>query len=399
MSARWLAALLVLAGRTYAQIFGCGDDGVLPASADGRQNPAGQQPGYVEWWFFTAFSKSSDVGAAFTYHPSSKAVDFMLYLNATKPTATIINFAQAFDNATSTVANASITILSHGVGCEVIVHDRRTYEVRGGARSQSGNASLKWNLRYAQAVDAAREHADALGIVELDWLSYMPTASVSGEMVYDDGLGHVVTLPMDHAVGYHDHNSGRWPKLRSQAASAAAAAAPAMQAEEPQLKLNFDYKWGSVGDASAIGAVYGAYLIPDPLLPLKPLMSFDYIFVRAHGKRIKFGTLCRHHKLTVRPTGFVHRPGGHKEATGVHLTADTPDWSLDWQHSVLSSAANPGGAGLGLIVYEQLSTHNLTLTPKTSSAARWLKGPAADATPPFATLRGAYGFTEWSNGR
>ena len=126
MSARWLAALLVLAGRTYAQIFGCGDDGVLPASADGRQNPAGQQPGYVEWWFFTAFSKSSDVGAAFTYHPSSKAVDFMLYLNATKPTATIINFAQAFDNATSTVANASITILSHGVGCEVIVHDRRT---------------------------------------------------------------------------------------------------------------------------------------------------------------------------------------------------------------------------------------------------------------------------------
>ena len=422
-----------------AQIFGCGDDGVLPAVADGRQNPVGNPPGYVEWWFFTAFSKSSDVGAAFTYHPSHKSVDFMLYLNATTPEAKIMNFAQSFDNASSTTDNATISIDGGhgGRSCEIVVQDAKTYEVRGWARAQSGNGSISWSFVYVQAVDGAREHADALGLVELDWLSYMPSASVTGRMVYDDGQGRTLQIPMGEALGYHDHNSGRWPKKKvaarrhlaaadgaaavaggdaavagGDAAAATSTTADLWQPERPELKLAFDYKWGSTGDGKAIGAVYGAYLVPDPLQPLKPFLSVGYIFVRAHGRRVKFGSLCRHHKLTVRPTGFVDRPEGHREATGVHLTAETPEWSLDWRHAVLSSGRNPGGGGLGLLVYEQLSHHNLTLTPKTHAAASFLlrgearagavsgEPPAASparAAPAFATLRGAYGFTEWSN--
>ena len=77
------------------------------------------------------------------------------------------------------------------------------------------------------------------------------------------------------------------------------------------------------------------------------------------------------------------------------------------------------GGGLGLLVYEQLSSHNLTLTPKTTAAASFLhlRGEArageasgelsdepaaaspARPAPAFATLRGAFGFTEWSNPR
>ena len=43
----------------------------------------------------------------------------------------------------------------------------------------------------------------------------------------------------------------------------------------------------------------------------------------------------------------------------------------------------PGGAGLGLVVYEQLSVHNLTLTEKATGRT------AAAASDVF-------GFTEWS---
>lgn len=39
---------------------------------------------------------------------------------------------------------------------------------------------LIWNLVYHQAVDPAREHVDVFGIVQLDWISYMPSATVSG---------------------------------------------------------------------------------------------------------------------------------------------------------------------------------------------------------------------------
>ena len=48
-----------------------------------------------------------------------------------------------------------------------------------------------------------------------------------------------------------------------------------------------------------------------------------------------------------------------------------------------SSAANPGGAGLGLVVYEQLSVHNLTLTEKATGRTA-------------AAASGVFGFTEWS---
>ncbi len=54
-----------------------------------------------------------------------------------------------------------------------------------------------------------------------------------------------------------------------------------------------------------------------------------------------------------------------------------------------SSAVNPGGAGLSLVVWEQLSSHNLTLTAKAPNGS-W-------AAAPFASLRNSFGFTEWSN--
>ena len=74
---------------------------------------------------------------------------------------------------------------------------------------------------------------------------------------------------------------------------------------------------------------------------------------------------------------------GRKEATAVSIAATSPKYELRWTHEMRSSAANPGGAGLGLVVYEQLSVHNLTLTEKATGRTA-------------AAASGVFGFTEWS---
>ena len=128
-----------------------------------------------------------------------------------------------------------------------------------------------------------------------------------------------------------------------------------------------------------IGGVYGAYLLPKPLAH----KSVDYVFARAHGQRVEFGTLCGH-KVEVSPRSFVTHSDGRKEATAMLITAESADWSLTWSHAMRSSAANPGGTGLGLVVYEQLSMHNLTLTQKSTGQT-------------FAEVTAVPGFTEWSD--
>ena len=365
-----LHLLLTLVLSASAQIFNCTDDGVLPFTDDGRQNAATGCPSCVEWWFFTAFSPSANVGAALSYDPANKELVTMLYLNAASPaTATVVNIERAFDGATSITSNASVQLGTDGLNSITVVDSKR-YVIHGSIPA----SNISWKLTFEQAVDAAREKVDLLdGVLKLDWLSYMPNARVSGELTYQS----VAYSFDDDGLGYHDHNSGHWPsKARKPLAS------PVSDL------LSFDYKWGSVGDGKGTGAVYGAYLGPGLLSGL----SVDYIFVRSGSTRVKFGTLCGH-RVTVKPLGFIDRAGGHKEASAVQLTAESDEWKLEWTHRMLSSAVNPGGVGLQLIVYEQLSTHNLTLTKKAARGGV----EAAGEEVAVASLSGAWGFTEWSN--
>ena len=339
---------------TLGQTFTCKDATPWDASYDGRQNPANPASGgYVEWWFFTGFSAAADTGFAMTYDPSQRGVSFMLYEHAASDPsqARVINFARSFPSVTVGAANATQTFDS-ATGVNVI--NQTTYEIRGVIDE------LRWKLTYRQAVPAAREHVDLAGVAKLDWISYMPSAVLSGWLEING-----TKYDFSDGVGYHDHNSGKWPKHVVEGASGA--------------PISFDYKWGSLnGGDSGIGGVYGAYLLPKPLAE----KSVDYVFVRAHGKRVEFGTLCGH-KVKVTPRSFVTHSDGRKEATAMLITAESADWSLTWSHAMLSSAANPGGKGLGLVVYEQLSMHNLTLTQK-STGQKF----AETAAP---------GFTEWSD--
>ena len=346
--------MLLLAGAALGQIFSCDDSTTWSSSFDGRQNPAGAGAGYVEWWFFTAYSASADTGYAMTYDPARKSIDFMLYEHAADPAlARVVNLGKSYAAPSVGPANATQTF---DAATGVTVLDESTYAIRG-AMPEHG---LEWSLKYTQAAAAAREHVDLLGVIALDWISYMPSAVVSGYVAVN---GTRYDFDAD-GVGYHDHNSGKWPKL----------------GDDANGLISFDYKWGSInGGAGGVGGVYGAYLLPGPLKSV----SVDYVFVRAPGgERVEFGTLCGHH-VTFTPLRFVTHADGRKEATAVSIAATSPKYELRWTHEMRSSAANPGGAGLGLVVYEQLSVHNLTLTEKATGRTA-------------AAASGVFGFTEWS---
>ena len=378
------AALVLLAGVARAQTFSCTADNTTRwrASDDARQNAANATGHSVEWWFFTAFSPAADLGLAMTYHPTrgpQAGIHVMVYEHAATPASSrVTSHHRLFDVSTVSSSNASQSYgTDHTTSLEVV--DERTYVLRGAIPA----SDLNWTLTYRQQVDAARENVDVLGVVALDWIAYMPSATVVGVLSYQ---GKEYTI--SDGVGYHDHNSGKWPKSNHGAhVSPDSSNVDVAAVNGKGSKLAFDYKWGSIyGGTSGIGGVYGGYLLPGPLAKY----SVDYVFVRAHGRRIEFATLCGH-KVSIEPLALANRPGGYREATSVRLTAENADWRVEWVHAVRSSAVNEGGTGLGLVVYEQLSMHNLTLTAKRRVGDAY----TIDAT--FAELRDAPGFTEWSN--
>ena len=168
-----------------------------------------------------------------TYDPARKSIDFMLYEYAADPAlARVVNLGKSFDAVSVGPANATQTF---DAATGVTVLDESTYAIRG-AMPEHG---LEWSLKYTQAAAAAREHVDLLGVIALDWISYMPSAVVSG---YVSVNGTRYDFDAD-GVGYHDHNSGKWPKL----------------GDDANGLISFDYKC-TPRNSGAIRAHFGAIL-------------------------------------------------------------------------------------------------------------------------------------------
>jgi len=322
-------------------------------------------------------------------------VSMMLYLNAASPSqANILTFNKKFDASTIRVSQHNAT-QSYGDGSTAILVQNETVYATSGSFPEH---QLSWNLIYRQDVDPAREHVDVLDLIKLDWISYMPSAVVEGTLKYND-----TTFDFSRdGVGYHDHNSGKWPSKKEQ--DTAVSSSPSTKFESstslpPWSASNssrfplhfplpsFDYKWGSVyGGGNGVGGVYGAYLLPPPFSQL----SVDYVFFRSGNLRLEFATLCGH-SVKIEPLTFANRTGGRREAMSLRIVAESSEWRLDWMHQVVSSAVNGGGTGLGLVVWEQLSMHNVTLTSRQGGKAN-----QAGDSDLQSELRMAPGFTEWS---
>jgi len=309
---------------------------------------------YQEWWFFTVYDVESNIAMVFSYGDrdpqklfdhQEASVAYMLWTEAftnvsAGPFSVVDKYP--FKDFIGSKQNATLSVTSSN---QLIVLDNTTYHAFGS--SQDGQ--LSWDFTYTQMAYPMRELFQIPVLMELDWISYMPSASVNGSIRYGNQI-----FTLNNAVGYHDHNYGSWPDLA------------------------FPWKWAQYNNQSQDFAfVMGSYEIPDTS------DFIGYIFFRFEGQRYKLGTLCAE-SFVFTPLEFQQQSGYNYSVHNKLQTFDR-DWKIDVDYTAHSSSLNPGGKGLDLIVFEQLSFYQVELSQK--QKGEWVS---------VASMSG-YGFSEWSD--
>jgi len=198
-------------------------------------------------------------------------------------------------------------------------------------------------------VYACDETIDVPEMLQLDWISFMPSAHAIGTV---DITGRTYAID---TVAYHDHNYGSWPTSL------------------------FNWIWSQFSSPQHdFALVMGGYHIP------LTDTYFGYVFIRYQGVRIKIGTLCLDH-FELHPLEW-QTVNGLKYSIHNKVLTYNEEYLLQMEYKAKLSNENPGGRGLDLSVFEQLSNYNVELYQKNSTGG-WtlLVNPTG------------WGFSEWSN--
>lgn len=169
---------------------------------------------YTEWWYFNVYDSSNNVQAIFSYlvnNPDNQPGGLFIlgisemavvaYTSSGIVSEADLNFAFAFsaadDKANVQIGDDAVTVI-----------DPDRYRIKGASR----DGRVVWDLTYQRTASswyAAKDFNVAPESWELmNWLLYMPAASVSGTLTVD-GTAYRVNAP-----GYHDHNWGEWDLTR-----------------------------------------------------------------------------------------------------------------------------------------------------------------------------------------
>eukprot|EP01116_Phalansterium_solitarium_P022422 TRINITY_DN7401_c0_g1_i1.p1 TRINITY_DN7401_c0_g1~~TRINITY_DN7401_c0_g1_i1.p1 ORF type:complete len:380 (-),score=162.35 TRINITY_DN7401_c0_g1_i1:469-1608(-) len=320
----------------------CSDSIKYNASADGyRWNPGYNvlKVEYSEWWFFTLIDPVNNLAMAYGYavhDPDNvfgkgmSGLSSMVYekvYGVPELNITTLNDDQSFklDSFHATPDNATLSV---GGGNTITVIDAQTYQVVGG----SANGAT-WNLTYVQLADAMQVLVQAPGVLELDWISYMPGAVVNGLVTFNGR-----TYQVKDAVGYHDHNFGFWPQPL------------------------FNWIWANYnGRSNTTGATFamvmGAYKIPET-----NDTYIGYVLVRYGGQHIEFGTMCGD-SFELVPQEFVPWPGRDGKTISVHniMATHNHKYRLVVEYKTRVWSLNPAGLDMGLLVSEQISAYHVQL--------------------------------------
>jgi len=313
---------------------------------------------YKEWWFFTLVDEVADIAWCMGYAVQDPQQELdnqhaglagMLWpkFKANPSELHILNdeYALSAFNASRTEANVLI-----GNQNSITVIDEKTYLLEG----YSSNSSMQWSLKYEQLTPGCRETMQVHDVVTLDWISYMPSAHVSGYIMFQ---GKNTTI---NAKGYHDHNWGVWPESI------------------------FNWVWAQYGNASLeLSVTLGGYNIPETP------EYVGYVFVRLANKdgtmsQFKVGTLCDDTFKFI-PLQF-EESDGHKYSVKNHVEAVGSEITVIMDYDMVVSGVNPGGKGLELLVFEQLSNFHVQILQKNANGQWELTHDAQ-----------GLGFNEWSD--
>ncbi|CAF1300500.1 unnamed protein product [Rotaria sordida] len=303
----------------------CPDDETLDLESDGYQYIHGEYPListlYREWWFFALYDPLVDIGFCIGYGVSDPSKAFglessdiavMLWTSVANNTGQDpINILDSygFEQFLGYKENATVSI---GNGNIIKVLDQETYQVVGRSR----NGQLRWQLIFQQKSYACRQKEEIPQLLELDWISYMPSARVSGSIQYNNQSFSIDT------TAYHDHNYGAWPTNL------------------------FNWIWAQFHRVDEeFSLVLGSYHVPTT-----EGTYIGYVFIRWRGQRIKTGTLCGD-QFHLKPLEW-QIVDGRKYSIHTKVEAFSQRYKVNIEYKARVSNDNPGGRGLGLKVFE-----------------------------------------------
>jgi hypothetical protein len=353
--------LILLVAQLVFPIFCCTDNVTLTLKSDGYIYARGKDPLisalYQEWWFFTLYDQQIDVGfcigygvtdPAKTFSRQGAAVGGMLWtsvINNTGQDSIDIGDAYDYEQFSAYKENATVTI---GQQNFIKVLDETTYEIVGSSR----NEQIRWSLTFKQYSYACREKVDVPELLDLDWISFMPSARVFGVIQYNNQNLTVNT------TGYHDHNYGAWPTDL------------------------FNWIWSQFHRIDKdFSFVLGSYHVP-----LTEDEYIGYVFIRYRGLRIKIGTLCAD-QFHLKPLEWKIIDG-KKYSIYTKVETSNEMYKINIEYKAKVTNENPGDRGLGLKVFEQISYYQVSLYQK--QGQDWL---------PLEQNLTGYGFSEWSHTR
>jgi hypothetical protein len=203
---------------------------------------------------------------------------------------------------------------------------------------------------FQQMSYACRQKINVPKLLELDWIAYMPSAYVVGLVKYNNRTFLINT------TAYHDHNYGAWPEDL------------------------FNWIWAQFHRVDKdFSLVLGAYHIPTT-----EDSYTGYVFIRWRGQRIEIGTLCGD-EFHLKPLEW-QIVDGKKYSIHTKIEALSKKYKIQIEYKARVSNDNPGGRGLGLKVFEQISQYQVVLYGKNGEDWVVLED----------NLTG-HGFSEWSN--
>lgn len=342
-----------------AQFDRCADNYTLDMESDGYQYIRGQYPLlstlYREWWFFALYDPVIDIGFCMGYSVSDPSKTFHLEMSGIAGmlwTSVANNSGQnpidvldtyRFDQFSAHKENASVKIADQN---SITVFNATHYQIVG----QSQDKSMSWMLNFEQKSYACRQKEEIPALVELDWISYMPSAHAVGWIQYNNTKFNVDT------TAYHDHNYGAWPTNL------------------------FNWIWAQFHRVDRnFSLVLGSYHIPTT-----SDSYVGYVFIRWQNQRIEIGSLCGD-SFHLKPLEW-QIISGKKYSIHTRVNATNSNYRIEIEYKARVSNDNPGGRGLGLKVFEQISHYQVVFYGKKGTDWIVLED----------NLFG-HGFSEWSH--
>jgi len=289
---------------------------------------------YNEWWYFNGVSNDTQFSISYLLSDPENLTGMRKFqvraivLEEGKPAVIGIHQSKGFGGDKN---GPNVDIDQSGLSYQ----DDSNFRVWGTVEDISTGAPIQWDLAYESAsgpwfATPVQSHIGHLKGDWMKWLVYMPSARVTGTLSWENQAKDI------EAVGYHDHNWGRWAY------------------NDPQLN------WAQVsvpdeGFSLVLGDMIGEQR--NTLLGI----GFDGNALKFSGKQIKMN----YTDFALDPLTFRMYP------TAYRASADNGDYEIDVNMSVIKNVpmliSYPAPAP-SLVIFEQVALFDGTLISEEGEA-------------------------------